>query len=67
MKKKLAVVLIGAGLCAGLMGGVASAAAPFDGKCVGNGVAAAAKANASSGFPVKDFVLDLQTGDCANP
>lgn len=67
MKKKLAVVLIGAGLCVGLMGGVASAAAPFNGKCVGDSVAAAAKANASSGFPVKDWVVELQTDVCANP
>jgi hypothetical protein len=64
MKKKLAALLIGAGLCLGSMGGVASAAAPFDGKCVGDGIAAAAKANASSGFPVHDFVVELQTEIC---
>ena len=65
MKRKLATVLVGVGVSVGMLGGVATAAAKFDGKCVGNGVAAAAKANASSGFDMAGFVQDLQTGDCA--
>jgi len=64
MRKKLAVVLVGAGLSVGLLSGVASASAPFDGKCVGNGISAAAKANASSGFPVHEFIVELQTDIC---
>jgi hypothetical protein len=68
MKRKLSTLLIGVGLSVGSMGGVASAAPRFDPpQCVGNSMAAAAKANASFGFDFHDFLLDIMADDCAAP